>query len=321
MKTKQNNFGVVSLLAGLAAFLCAGLAQAKPFYGDDDLQSAPYFISDQTLSAMSKNTAALFESRDVSPAGRLRTATMRQAYNLCPDEPHAEEPVGSYCTGVIVGHRLLLTAGHCLKPGCGNIKIIINYKNGMLRDRPLQPGDIYQCESAVNTGVPGAAGDLALIKLDRAVPSALTDVSPLKPQPGMRVVSIAYPKGMPQKIQNEAKITAASDKAFMLDADSFHGSSGSPVFDEEGRVLGILVNGLGEDFTPDAAAGCNRFTRLAKDRHELLSKSVDPAYTEMASDFAGVKGVVQAGALAVWAAPGLSKYFAKNGLKKLGLQN
>lgn len=124
--------------------------------------------------------------------------------------------------------------------------------------------------------------DLALIQTkDHRLPSQVEnifdceDIIPTeKLIPGTQVHIMGYPFGLalassPQGLKlnyQSGQISKAPDNyLFGFNAGSYHGSSGSPVFDEDGRLIGVCNSGI------DAASGFS-FGVIGKHAKELLHK-------------------------------------------------
>jgi S1-C subfamily serine protease len=93
--------------------------------------------------------------------------------------------------------------------------------------------------------------DLALIQLESAGPfPAVHGLEQAGAAVGAPIALIGFPGGSNNSDRPRAKlvtgsVTIASDSLLELDAFSGTGASGSPIFDREGRVIGILYGGRG----------------------------------------------------------------------------
>jgi S1-C subfamily serine protease len=93
--------------------------------------------------------------------------------------------------------------------------------------------------------------DLALIQLESAGPfPAVYGLEPAGAAVGAPIALIGYPGGSNNSDHPRAKlvtgsVTIVSDSLLELDAFSGTGASGSPIFDRDGRVIGILYGGRG----------------------------------------------------------------------------
>jgi hypothetical protein len=69
---------------------------------------------------------------------------------------------------------------------------------------------------------------------------------------------IGNPSGLPAKIDTGAQVLSArapNQDFFLLNSDTFQGSSGSGVFDRKGQVVGVLVRG-GDDYLDGPDGSC-----------------------------------------------------------------
>jgi len=93
--------------------------------------------------------------------------------------------------------------------------------------------------------------DLALVQLESAGPfPAVHGLEPAGAPVGAPIALIGFPGGSNNSAQPRAKlvtgsVTVASDSTLELDAFSGTGASGSPIFDRDGMVVGILYGGRG----------------------------------------------------------------------------
>ena len=73
---------------------------------------------------------------------------------------------------------------------------------------------------------------------------------------GESLILIGHPTGLPKKTDKTGVVTGVSDDIIRGNTDSFGGNSGSPVFDANGNLIGILSGGDPADFTYDDSDGC-----------------------------------------------------------------
>jgi hypothetical protein len=261
------------------------------YYGDNNLKE--YYQAD-ALKNLADSTVALFSDRVMrldQAAGvyRLQNVALKDKYNLKPDQPFADQTVGAYCSGALVGDDLVLTAGHCLQPDerggpCGRVLFVFGYALTRAGEMPssFPAENVYGCERVIaqrvmDAPVDGGQGhnftcsngactqaavgadgpDYALIKLKRKVtgrrPLAISRKALVR---GVQVGVIGYPSGMPVKVQEEgASVRSVSKNGyFVSDLDTFRGNSGSPVFDMRTlKIAGVLSRG-GEDFVYDSGS-------------------------------------------------------------------
>ena len=64
-------------------------------------------------------------------------------------------------------------------------------------------------------------------------------------------------------------ITMNNDKYnYTFDAASYHGASGSPIFDKKGKLIGVVANGISEAQGYNGGVKAKYITRLIQSTHE-----------------------------------------------------
>ena len=267
------------LAFGLSLVCCAGepdgdlggdLAENEQsiVYGADDRRDV-YDDSQTPLRAIARTAVVA-----LVPKGRLqRPATgeilfsatpLSSTYQLCKGQRFADQPTLADCTGVLIDSDLIVTAGHCVeKQECTDFHYVFDYfyrASGELE--PVSANDVYGCRALVSQEISDRNGrqiDYAVIQLDRAVsgrtPLKLRSTAAADAEP---LTVIGTGSGLPIKIDRGARVIAAREGErdyFMLEADTFEGSSGSAVVDREGALLGILVRG-GTDYVEQEGQDC-----------------------------------------------------------------
>ncbi|MDD2804896.1 MAG: serine protease [Elusimicrobiales bacterium] len=278
-------FKSLSLLAAAAVILPQfASAGAKSIYGDDN--RLDYFEAAPAMRALADSVVSLWPSKQVkleNGEARLATIGFGEALKLCPGEKFAEQPIGAFCSGTLVGEDIVMTAGHCITDdkSCADARFVFGYnvdKEGGKANTAVPAKDVYSCKriikrdldkqpsGIIGTGIfiagallgkqPGP--DYALIQLDRKAegrkPLPVNRGNDIKV--GDRIFVIGHPVGLPVKVAGDASVRNTDPKAFFLtDLDTFGGNSGSAVFNARTNMIeGILVRG-GTDFV-DSPAGC-----------------------------------------------------------------
>lgn len=171
---------------------------------------------------------------DLSPevTQRLRDAVVR-----------IETPDGSSGTGFFISEQgTLLTCAHVLDSVTTEVEVIFaDESEAVARFVSFDP----------------VGHDLAALMLVDAKPHAFLELSANEPRPGQRI----YQSGNPHALYPALLSTGivghhrATHHNFIHDAASSSGSSGSPVVDAQGRVLGMLMSTYNDDSDPPRPNG------------------------------------------------------------------
>ena len=241
-------------------------------YGTDDRKDV-YAVEDASLRELAQRSVVALVPHNrlarpqtggvqlVAPLlSEMRFATRGdKLLPLCPSEPFRAQPAAADCTGVLIDDDLVLTAGHCFADDadCSSFAYVFDYferAEGELET--VSSSDVYSCRKLLAHRVSDTGSatqvDFALVRLDRPAlsrhPVALRVSALEQDEP---LVAIGYPSGLPAKIDQGARVIdtrGAMHDYFLLNSDTFAGSSGSGIFDRNGVLVGVLVRG-GYDFT------------------------------------------------------------------------
>lgn len=270
---------LLALLIALTAGTAAGSDETEAIYGTDDRREVDDPLNQDVMNEAARSVAVVvprskilapLEGDDPTVYRSLSRTTYQAKFNLCPSEPFLTQPAPGYCTAFLVGGDVMVTASHCLKSGadCANAAFVFDFYAGDAHPRPerIKKADVYFCRHFIARSEDRAAGtDFVVFRVDRRV-------SGRRPLPVRRqgqiewhapVTVIGHPNGLPAKIAAGGQVrTESTPGYFVVNSDTFTGSSGSPVLNDDGVVEGVLVRGE-EDF--QATRTCNVTRRCAED--------------------------------------------------------
>lgn len=252
------------LCALIAQSASASTTQIDVVYGVDNRRD--YFEASSSQRQLSASVAGLvplnrFAKGRLSNTFDIASTTLEDAHKICPSEKFSDQMIGPMCTGFLIAPDVIVTAGHCYlqkstaEERCKNAVWVFDYAQGSRRSNPTQGiplQNIYTCEKVLSARYSGPH-DYTIVKLSRKVTgrAPLRFRSSSKISSGTSLMVMGHPSGLPLKIADGGKVTYNSLKeTFSTTLDTFHGNSGSPVFDAKtGMVEGILVQGK-TDYIP-----------------------------------------------------------------------
>ncbi len=225
-----------------------------------------------------KATAVLVHSYRLVPAQnpvvKLNSTPLEQFYPLCPNEKFLTQPTLGFCSGTLIAPNLVLTAGHCVEnqKDCNDSHFIFGWTEEKSRQALLPSSEIYNCKGIVKFELNIRKNiDYAILELDRPVPG----VRPAKIakevllKPDQTLLSLSHPLGLPVK-KDYARVLSDTPEmhTFKVQVDTFSGSSGSPLYNTQGEIVGILSRGMDDILEDDIyrvqkEGGCINFNACA----------------------------------------------------------
>ncbi len=244
-------------------------AAVEVIYGADNRQDV-YQVTNSLHRRLALSTAGMVAASSFQKSSSPNVfdlagiKTLERGQNICPTEAFSQQPTAATCSGFLVGPDTIVTAGHCYKSFatpeqvCRSFAWVFDLDMKSPSHNPLRnipATNIYLCKEIIHAEL-SANADFAVIKLDRRVVGR----EPLRFRTSGRISSsaslvvIGHPSGLPTKISPAGRVTRNTDPTrFSTTLDTFHGNSGSAVFDAaSGIVEGILIQGK-TDYVPSRA--------------------------------------------------------------------
>jgi hypothetical protein len=159
-------------------------------------------------------------------------------------------------------------------PQCESFAWLFDYQVDASGKQPatedIDPAKLVRCQRVEyanfdfteKDGVALFGEDIALVRLERPVVDRPV-LAIASGTPGMEenVSLIGYPMGLPAKV-SAGQVKGYGKDFFRTDLDVSGGFSGSPVFNGQGKVAGVLVRAFPDaDFIDDETAGCRRWKK------------------------------------------------------------
>jgi hypothetical protein len=158
-----------------------------------------------------------------------------------------DQPTIEHATAFLVGPRTIMTSGHALStrgmcaPGASArlLRIIFDFRMDTEDSvHPLDLHDIYE-GSTVTSCSSAPENDVAVVELSVAVVNRTPlriSVQKQAPQP---ITSLGHPLGLPVKFAT-GTLSDLSASPWRATLNASRGSSGAPVFDSSGDVIGLI---------------------------------------------------------------------------------
>lgn len=186
--------------------------------------------------------------------------------NLCEKDKFNKELSYGDCTGFLIDSQTILTAGHCIvsQEDCEDKYWYFDFYNPTNKNLKIESKNIYSCKNLITTMSNGDV-DFAIIRLDRSTDRKALKLNLTKTMKDKQpVYTLGYPMGYSLKFTDHATIESQNSSFYLTNLDTFHGNSGSPVFEPvENTVIGILASGA-TDFKYNARKSCYEISKCSK---------------------------------------------------------
>lgn len=194
-----------------------------------------------------------------------------------------DQPAFGFCTGFLIAPDLMITAGHCInKSDFRTMEWVFDFTNDV-NYKPKQsiyikPENRYKVKEVITQILDeNTDQDYAVLRLERPTdrtPYGFRTSSYISS--GEKVNMIGAPNGIPLKlVEGSNVVNSSSTRYFVTDLDAFGGNSGGPVYNNAGRIEGILVRGPSKGYYVDQLCNCVKTSRFTEEDAKKLYKGVE----------------------------------------------
>lgn len=233
--------------------------EAATIYGEDDREE----VADADLVDLSLGVVVALPTQFTWQLPIVAAPSLEKRFKVCRSDRYASQPSIGSCTGVHLGKGLVLTAAHCVSNelSCEKFSWAFNYRTDVMGEQAgtLELQDIFKCQKIIATDI---NRDITLLQLEKTAKKKPSLSVGFKTQDSERIFAIGSPLGLPLKFSGMG--TLASDGSAALDV--FTGNSGSPIFNEEKQMIGMLQGGH-QDFSV-TEQGCRESFVLEDTEHK-----------------------------------------------------
>jgi len=242
----------------------------KAIYGIDnrknylEVSENVQLAADSTLALIDKKKFSLVQNGDyynlpsinnINNSGRGLCNDQQAANNKRPEERFYAEANPAFCSSFKVASNIVATAGHCILNDkvCEDTYFVSGFKittDNKNPEKKIPKDRIYRCVKIIDGEYGGDdKSDWRLVELDRNINDVPQVNFRRKSDIGLKIAQdltvIGYPMGLPVKIADGAEVAALSDSFFLANLDTYHSSSGSPVFNSDELIKGnLFVEGI-----------------------------------------------------------------------------
>jgi len=233
---------------------------------DDRIPAKDVNINIEQIQSLSSGIAALVLTDEVTFHGdkaSIYTLDEKETNDICTEEKYSSFPAMSMCTAFLISDKLLVTAGHCItNDNCidKDFSFVFNYNHQSVQNEALEfnSSDIYTCKKVVARKKDDKNHlDYAIVELDKKVKNrTILKFAKTNPKLDDSIFMLGHPYGLPLIYTDNAQIHRTEENRFITNLDAFGGNSGSPVLNQNGNVIGVLIEGS-QDFIWDKQNRCN----------------------------------------------------------------
>lgn len=222
-------------------------------YGENSIEEA-FSVSTNSNASVALIKTKTFEDLKSGKG----TYTVEERYGVLKGLAWTQQPAAAFCSGVVVGKNLVLTAGHCVPEdsSCQDLSIVFGFEG---ESGKTQDPTAVRCKKIVarNNDLLSSGLDYALLLLERDVLMPSVKVGKETLASDESIYSFGYPLGAyKKKARGKIREILRETNVYISNLDVFEGNSGSPVFSmKTHQLVGILSSGESdfEGSTQDSA--------------------------------------------------------------------
>lgn len=229
----------------------------------DDNRKDYFLVNKQEVKDNFKGVAVVMFKKQIKEGGIFKSRQLSEkefkvgtkTYSGCSTNKYFEQFILAQCTAFAISRWHIVTAGHEInKKNFRDYEFVFdmivegesNFPNKILSSNRFRPLKIEKHKYLKDSGL-----DYTILRVDKPIPvDRILKVNLNYPFDKLsRIYTIGAAEGLPLKYAPDGFIDqVVGDKLLSTDLNVFEGNSGSPVFNQQHEVIGMILSGKEKHF-------------------------------------------------------------------------